>query len=105
MAILASTCAVGRLADGIDLGRLAAHPPVLGGGPRALCEVRGEVALEDSLRAGGLGPITWPISSGPGEDVDPSTSVVRGGKNFAQFANEGGRYDDLLEYLRAQRLG
>ena len=39
------------------------------------------------------------------KDVRPSIrSWLETAKNYALFANDGGLYDDLLEYLRARRI-
>ena len=39
------------------------------------------------------------------KEVRPSTGAwFEVAKNFAQFANEGGRYDDLLDYMRIHKM-
>ena len=38
-------------------------------------------------------------------DVKPSAGAwFHTARNFAMFANEGGLYDDLLDYMRAHRF-
>ena len=38
-------------------------------------------------------------------ELTDSQALVRDtARNYAMFANEGGAYDDLLAYLRAQKL-
>jgi DnaJ-domain-containing protein 1 len=38
-------------------------------------------------------------------EVKPSTSAwFETARNVAQFANEGGAYDDLLAYLKSRRM-
>lgn len=38
-------------------------------------------------------------------DVRPSTTTwFETARNFAMFANQGGMYDDLLEYMRTRNL-
>ncbi|BDI29240.1 cell division cycle protein 48 [Capsulimonas corticalis] len=70
-----------------------------------LCESASELAMEDSLAQGSARPIRM-------EDFKRAMKEVRASvrpwfdtaKNYALFANEGGVYDDLLEYLRARRM-
>ena len=39
------------------------------------------------------------------KDVKPSThGWFETARNYAMFANEGGIYDDLLDYMRSHRL-
>jgi hypothetical protein len=39
------------------------------------------------------------------KDVKPSTRPwFETARNYAMFANEGGAYDELLDYLRAARM-
>ena len=61
--------------------------------------------MEDSLDTGTTRPISMPDFKKALKEVKPSTrpwfDIAR---NYAQFANEGGVYDDLLQYLRDQRF-
>ncbi len=93
--------------SGIDLRKLAARLPLYSGADLALvCESAAEVALEDSLETGHARPITAKDLDRAAKEIPASTRAwFEVAKNFAQFANEGGRYDDLLEYLRAHKLG
>lgn len=94
------------LADGIDLDRVAQRTDQYSGADLALvCEGAAEIALEDSMTSGRPRPITMADLERAQRDVRPSTSDwLATAKNFAQFANEGGRYDDLLAYLRTRRM-
>lgn len=70
-----------------------------------LCESAAELAMEDSLRRGDARPIAIGDFKKALREVRPSTrSWFETARNYAMFANEGGLYDDLLEYLRARRM-
>lgn len=70
-----------------------------------LVETAAEEALTDSLRSGGLEPITSGHLDRALAAVKPSTrawfSVAH---NYALYANEGGQYDELLAYIRRHKL-
>jgi SpoVK/Ycf46/Vps4 family AAA+-type ATPase len=69
-----------------------------------LCESAAELAIEDSLAAGRTRPIVMGDFKRALKEVRPSVRPwFETAKNYAQFANEGGVYDDLLTYLRARR--
>jgi AAA+ superfamily predicted ATPase len=95
------------LAPGIDLGRLASRTELHSGADlRLIVESAAEIALDDSLATGTARPISAKDLDVAAKDVHASTRAwFEVARNFAQFANEGGRYDDLLDYLRAHRLG
>ena len=70
-----------------------------------LCESAAEVAMEESLATGNARPIGMADFNQALRDVRPSTRPwFDTARNYAMFANEGGVYDDLLNYLRAKRL-
>ncbi len=94
------------LAGGIDLDRLAARTPLYSGADlRLVCDSAAQSALEDSVATGQARPIAMKDLEEAAKDVHPSTRAwFEVAKNFAQFANEGGRYDDLLEFMRRQRM-
>jgi SpoVK/Ycf46/Vps4 family AAA+-type ATPase len=91
----------------IDLTKLAARTALYSGADlQLICEAAAELALEDSLETGRARPITARDLDRSLKEIPASTRAwFEIAKNFAQFANEGGRYDDLLEYLRAHKLG
>jgi ATP-dependent 26S proteasome regulatory subunit len=69
-----------------------------------LCESAAELAIEDSLATGRTRPIVMDDFKRALKEVRPSVRPwFETAKNYAQFANEGGVYDDLLSYLRARR--
>jgi len=94
------------LASSVDVSVLASRTGLFSGADLALvCEAAAEYALEDSLESGVARPITMDDLDHARAEVLPSTRAwFDVAKNFAQFANEGGRYDDLLAYMRKHRL-
>ena len=69
------------------------------------CESAAEFALDDSLSTGVPRPITRQDLDHALREVKPSTGAwFQMARNFAMFANEGGAYDDLLDYMRAHRI-
>jgi len=91
----------------IDLDRLAEMTERFSGADLAhLCESAVEFALEDSIESGVPRPITTAdLERALGELTPSTTAWLHTARNFAEFSNEGGVYDDLLRYLREQRLG
>jgi SpoVK/Ycf46/Vps4 family AAA+-type ATPase len=96
----------GRPADRIDVGQIAARTEHFSGADLAhLCESATELALEDSIARGTVRPIADTDFQRALKDVRPSTrSWFEAARNYAVFANESGLYDDLLAYLKANKL-
>jgi AAA+ superfamily predicted ATPase len=70
-----------------------------------VCDVAAERALMDSVNSGQIRLIGMGDMEAALKEVRPSTGPwFDMAKNVAQFANEGGTYDDLLRYLKAKRL-
>ncbi len=70
-----------------------------------LFESAAELALEDSLTSGKARPIAMNDFKKSLKDIKPSTRAwFEIARNYAMFANDGGTYDELLDYLRANRL-
>jgi SpoVK/Ycf46/Vps4 family AAA+-type ATPase len=69
------------------------------------CEVAAEHALRDAMGSGTMRPIERSDFDAALREVSPSTrawfSVAH---NYALYANDGGTYDDLLEYVRRHKL-
>lgn len=64
-----------------------------------------ELALASSMASGVVKPISMKDIRQAMKEIRPSTrSWFETAKNFAVFANEGGIYDDLLNYLRSRRI-
>ncbi|HKX26825.1 MAG TPA: AAA family ATPase [Blastocatellia bacterium] len=70
-----------------------------------LCESAAELAIEDSLVSGRARPIGMNDFKKVLKEIKPSTRAwFEVARNYAMFANDGGTYDELLDYLRAHRL-
>ena len=96
----------GRPVAGIDLSRIARSTDGYSGADLAhLCETAAERALIESARAGEVRFIEM-------RDMEAALSEVRSSigpwfetaRNVALFANEGGQYDELLDYLKKRKL-
>jgi AAA+ superfamily predicted ATPase len=96
-----------RPTETFDLRRLAQVTDLFSGADLAhVCETAAEYALEDSIETGVPRPITESDLERAVGEITPSTVAwLHTARNFAEFANEGGVYDDLLRYLREQRIG
>jgi len=93
--------------QGLDIAALAKSTPLFSGADLAhLCNLARESAIEASASAGAIRPV------GPNDfkralaTLRPSTVEWFGqARNFAMFANESGVYDDLLDYMKRNKLG
>ena len=105
-AILRAHCRDRPMADGVDYASIASRLEDYSGADVAhLCEAAAELALEESLGASSVRPISSAHFKRAMKDVRPSIRAwLETAKNHALFANDGGVYDDLLEYLRARRI-
>ena len=104
-AILRAHCRDRPVVADLDFAWLAANTDDYSGADTAhLCESAAELALEESL-AGDVRPIALTHFKRAMKDVRPSIRPwLETAKNHALFANDGGLYDDLLEYLRARKI-
>src|SRR5260221_5779763 len=95
-----------RPREGIDVKKLARKTEHFSGADLAhLCDSAAEFALEDSVRSGEARPIRMGDLERTLRDVRPSTTAwLEDARNVALFANQGGRFDDLLAYLRQRRM-
>lgn len=96
-----------RPTEEVDLDRLASLTEFYSGADLAhVCETAAEFALEDSIASGVPRPITTSdLERAIVDEVRPSTTAwLYTARNFAEFANEGGLYDDLLRYLHERRI-
>jgi SpoVK/Ycf46/Vps4 family AAA+-type ATPase len=105
-AILQAHCRDRPMAADVDLPSIASRLEDYSGADVAhLCEAAAELALEESLTAPSVRPITAAHFKKALKDVRPSIRAwLETAKNHALFANDGGVYDDLLDYLRARRI-
>ncbi len=95
-----------RPIEEIDFARLASLTDLFSGADLAhVCETAAEFALEDSIESGVPRPIgTADLERAVGEVKPSTTAWLHTARNFAEFSNEGGVYDELLTYLRQRRL-
>ena len=97
----------GRPVDGtVDLRFIASKTEDFSGADLThLVESAAENAMEDSLKTGKVRSIVQNDFKKALKEVRPSTRPwFEIAKNYAQFANEGGVYDELVEYLRLRKM-
>jgi SpoVK/Ycf46/Vps4 family AAA+-type ATPase len=94
------------VAHDIDLPRLADRTTGLSGADlRLVCEAAAQRALEASLELDEPRPILMDDLAAALRDIKPSTRAwFEMARNFVMFANGDGTYDDLLHYMRSERL-
>jgi SpoVK/Ycf46/Vps4 family AAA+-type ATPase len=94
------------VADDVDVGAIAARTELCSGADLVyLVELATEAAMEDALASGDARPIAQRDLEAAIREVEPSTRAwFEVAYNYAMFANEGGLYDELLDYIRARRL-
>ncbi|MDT0448169.1 ATP-binding protein [Streptomyces hesseae] len=95
-----------RPVAGIDLAKLAQRTDGFSGADlRHLCESAAERALLDSVRTGEARMIGTADFTAVLAGLRPSTGPwFASARNVAQFANEGGAYDDLLVHLKRKKM-
>jgi SpoVK/Ycf46/Vps4 family AAA+-type ATPase len=95
-----------RPVAGVDLDRLVVATEHFSGADLAhLCESAAELAIHDSVVSGEVRMIEQRDLEAALRDIRPSTgSWFATARNVAQFANEGGAYDDLVAYLKKHRF-
>lgn len=97
----------GRPTDAtVDVAAVAKQTEEFSGADLAhLVESAVELAMEESLETGNVRSISQTDFKRALREVKPSTrSWFEIAKNYALFANDGGVYDDLLEYLKERRM-
>jgi SpoVK/Ycf46/Vps4 family AAA+-type ATPase len=95
-----------RPVEGVDSAWLAKHTDQFSGADLVhLCESATEEAMEESLMSGKVRKIGMPDFREALKAVKPSTRAwFDTARNYALFSNDGGAYDDLLEYMRKNRM-
>ncbi|MBO0857455.1 MAG: ATP-binding protein [Chloracidobacterium sp.] len=95
-----------RPIDKIDFKWLAEKTSEFSGADLVhLFESAVELAMEDSLTSGRARPIGMNDFKKALKEIKPSTRAwFEVARNYAMFANDGGTYDELLIYLRANKL-
>jgi AAA+ superfamily predicted ATPase len=95
-----------RPSEGVDVAKLARRTEGCSGADLVhLVETAAEAAIQESIRTGELAPITQDQLDGARREVRPSTGPwFSTAYNYALYANDGGEYDDLLAYIRKNKL-
>jgi SpoVK/Ycf46/Vps4 family AAA+-type ATPase len=95
-----------RPVAGIDLGKLVRATEGYSGADLAhVCETAAERALIDSARSGEVRLIEMGDLEAALKEVRPSIGPwLETAHTVALFANEGGQYDELLNYLKKRKL-
>lgn len=92
--------------DQLNLQEIADKTELYSGADLAhLCDSAAEYAMHDSIKSGNVRPVTMADMKKSASDIHASTQAwFETARNFAMFANEGGVYDDLLDYLQERKL-
>ncbi|BEP14361.1 ATP-binding protein [Acidothermaceae bacterium B102] len=95
-----------RPVAGVDARKIAKATDGYSGADIAhLCEGAAERAMLDSARTGQVRMIGQADLEAALKEVKPSTGAwLQLARNVAMFGNESGEYDDLVAYLKKQRL-
>jgi SpoVK/Ycf46/Vps4 family AAA+-type ATPase len=95
-----------RPVAGIDLTRTVRATDGFSGADLAhVCESAAEFAMADSVRSGEVRMIEQRDVDRALREIRPSTGPwFAAARNVAAFANEGGAYDDLVAYLKKNKL-
>lgn len=95
-----------RPIESVDTGALAKRTQGFSGADLAyVAESAAEKALLAAARSGEMGMIGMRELEDAVSEIKPSIGPwLETARNVAQFANEGGAYDELLEYLRQRKL-
>jgi SpoVK/Ycf46/Vps4 family AAA+-type ATPase len=96
----------GKPAGEIDVAEVARVTELYSGADLDhLVERAIETALAESLRSGQVRPLQMHDLLEAAKKVRPTTREwFSSARNFAQYANESGQYDEVLEYLKKHRL-
>lgn len=95
-----------RPVEAVDLPAIASRTEQFSGADLShLCDSAAEYAMHDSIESGDVRAINMNDFTKAMAELQPSTRPwFETAKNYAMFANEGGIYDDLLDYLRDHKL-
>jgi len=95
-----------RPVENLDLREIAEHTREFSGADLAhLCESAVEYAMHDSIESGTVRAVAMHDFKKAIAEIRPSTRPwFETAKNYAMFSNEGGVYDELLDYLQAHKI-
>jgi transitional endoplasmic reticulum ATPase len=90
-----------RPQEPIDLEDLARRTSLFSGADlRSLVERATDAVIDEAIARGGDVPIRGAHLEAALRDLRPTTTDwLRTARNYVEFANQGGRYDDVLAYL------
>ena len=96
----------GRPIEAIDLAELVKRTHGYSGADLShLVNTASEVAMMDSIRSGAVRPINMKDMREALGDIKPSIAPwLQSAKNVVTFANKTGEYDDLVEYLKEEKI-
>jgi SpoVK/Ycf46/Vps4 family AAA+-type ATPase len=94
----------GRPAERVDVARIASETPLFSGADlRALVDRALDAVIDEALDTGGDPPLTNEHLERVLSGMQPSTlEWLQTAKNYVEFANQGGRYDDVAAYLKTR---
>ncbi|HEY3182429.1 MAG TPA: ATP-binding protein, partial [Gaiellaceae bacterium] len=92
-----------RPVEGVEIAKLARETRLFSGADiRALVERAVDDVIEEALESGGEPPLAMRHLERALRDIQPSTiEWLATARNYVEFANEGGRYDDVEKFLRS----
>ncbi len=95
-----------RPTDGVDLSWLAKKTKGFSGADLAfICELATESTLERAMKTGNVEPITNRELKSALREVRPSiASWFETARNYVMFANAGGEFNDLSEYMQQNKI-
>jgi transitional endoplasmic reticulum ATPase len=93
-----------RPVEGVDLGKLAAKTPLFSGADlRAVVERAVDLVIDEALDSGESPPLRAEHLERALAALRPSTlDWLQTARNYVEFANQGGRYDEVSEFLRSR---
>jgi SpoVK/Ycf46/Vps4 family AAA+-type ATPase len=88
----------------VDIPRVASATALFSGADlRALVERAVDSVIDEALDTGGDPPLTTGHLERALDGMQPSTvEWLQTAKNYVEFANQGGRYDDVAAYLKSR---
>ncbi len=96
----------GRPQGALDVDRMAGQTEMWSGADlEHLVESAAELALAKSIAKGAVEPISPAMLDQARAKLRPTTREwFSSARNYAQYANEAGQYDDIIEYMRRHKL-
>jgi AAA+ superfamily predicted ATPase len=94
----------GRPVQNVDAKRIAKETALFSGADlRALVDRAVDEVIEEAIDTGGDPPLTQRHLDAAARAIRPSTTEwLATARNYVEFANEGGRYDDVEKFLRSR---